>query len=114
MKLKEGTPKIKIWIETETGSIFGPGVYSILKSIIDNGSISATCRKLEISYTKAWSKIKVTEERLGVTIIKRKRGGTNGGGSIITQEGKELMDTYEKYASEVQSKSLCIFKKYFD
>ena len=114
MKLTEGTPRVKVWIESGDGSIFGPGVHTILASIVDHGSISEACRELKISYRKAWSRIKLTEERLGIPLLDKNRGGSSGGGSQITPRGKELLETYERYVDEVQSQSIKIYNKYFD
>jgi len=114
MNHTNGRPKVKVWIESEEGSIFGPGIYTILTSIIEQGSISEACRKLGISYRKAWSRIKRTEDRLGFPLLEKNRGGTSGGGSEITAEGNELLDRYESYLNEVQSHSQKIFHKYFD
>jgi len=114
MKLTEGRPRAKVWIESEEGSIFGPGIYTILISIIEQGSISEACRNLGISYRKAWSRIKRTEDRLGFSLLEKNRGGTSGGGSEITPGGKELLDRYESYLNEVQSHSQKIYNKYFD
>ena len=113
MKLNSGKPNLKIWIELENGIVMGPGTYTILRSIIDNGSISAASKVLKISYKKAWSKIKITEERLGETIVVKKRGGASGGKSEITEAGKTLIDTYEKFSDEVKMQAETIYKTHF-
>ena len=114
MRLIKARPRVKVWIESEEGSIFGPGLYTILISIISQGSISEACRELGISYRKAWSRIKLSEDRLGISLLEKNRGGTSGGGSEITPVGKELLDRYESYLDEVQSHSQKIYNKYFD
>ena len=114
MKRTRGRPRVKVWIVSEEGIIFGPGIHSILSSVINHGSISVACRELNISYRKAWSRIKLSEERLGITLLEKKRGGASGGGSEITTRGEELLSRYESYLSEVQSHSQKIFHKYFD
>ena len=114
MEIIKARPRVKVWIESDEGSIFGPGIQTILVSVMDHGSISEACRELNISYRKAWSRIKLTEERLGISLLEKSRGGTSGGGSVITPGGKELLDRYENFISEVQSHSQKIFHKYFD
>jgi molybdate transport system regulatory protein len=114
MRGTKGRPRVKVWIESEEGSIFGPGIYTILATVMDQGSISEACRELGISYRKAWSRIKLSEDRLGISLLEKNRGGTSGGGSEITPEGNEILDRYESYLNEVQSHSQKIFNKYFD
>jgi molybdate transport system regulatory protein len=114
MKLTEGKPRVKVWIESGDASIFGPGIHTILASVIDNGSISKACRDLKISYRKAWSRIKRTEERLGFPLLEKSRGGSSGGGSLITPEGKEFVETYERYVDELRLQSHKIYGKYFN
>ena len=41
-----------------------------------------------MSYNKAWRIVRVAEEELSFPLIIKSVGGCNGGGSIVTDQGK--------------------------
>ena len=102
--------RVKVWLEDGGELVFGRGRAALLEAIDRNGSISAAARKLGMSYRKAWSMLKASESRLGCELLKGSRGGKGGGGTALTQQGRELLETYrrieedfEKLVSEEQT-----------
>jgi molybdate transport system regulatory protein len=80
------------WIVNEDGDIIiGEGRQEILENIEKTGSINKTAKIMKMSYKGVWSKIKVTEDYLKLTIVatNKKRG------SQLTKEGKELLEKYK-------------------
>jgi len=95
-------PKIKIWIENEAGDIlFGEGKTSLLERIDALGSISKAAAEVGMDYKKAWGHIYLIEKKINNMIIVRKKGGKNGGGSALTQKGRELIHAYRAYREAV-------------
>ena len=91
----------KIWLETEEGeNIFGDGKYKLLKTIEETGSLKLAMEQLGLSYRKTWDKLKRIEKTLGFEIVSSTRGGSDGGSSQITEEGKKLLEAFEKFHAE--------------
>ena len=84
------TPKMKLWLSADDSQgVFGVGKFRLLKTIEEEGSLSAAADKLKISYRKAWGSLKKSEESLGVKLIDKIRGGAGGGQTSITPMGKK-------------------------
>jgi len=102
----------RVWIDND-GKAFGEGPYRLLKLIEKTGSINRAAAEMEMSYRKAWKILKMVEEKLGFELIERKIGGMDGGGSQITEKGKEIMKNYEKFREEVKTSIEKIYRKHF-
>ena len=81
----------KVWIESQGEPVFGRGRRFLLEAIDEHGSINRAAGEVNISYRKAWSHIKVMEERLGIRLVERQTGGKNGGGAALTREAREFL-----------------------
>ena len=107
------TVKSKVWIEIQGLPFFGEGRRNLLDNIETNGSISQAARKLGISYKKAWSYITSMEKRLGVKLVKKQVGGKGGGGAALTEEGRALIDKFDRLLDGTQEAINLSFKKIF-
>ncbi len=87
-------PGWKLWLESGGNPVFGRGVASLLEAIRDVGSILAASRATGIQYRRVWTLISNTEEKLGVKLIRRSRGGAGGGGSSLTPVATMLLKRY--------------------
>ncbi len=89
-------PAFKLWMETEEGYVFGPGVYRLLKAIKIAGTLKQASQELGMSYRYAWGLIKKAEAKLGESLITASKGGRLGGGSsIITELGATFIADFE-------------------
>lgn len=80
----------KIWIENDKGQlVIGTGRLRILQAISEVGSMNKAAKILKQPFRAVWGKIRATEERVGFTVVER-----TSGGSKLTREGQELLDTY--------------------
>jgi len=86
--------RAKVWLEKGGELVFGPGRAALLDAIDRTGSISAAAREMDMSYRKAWSMLKASEERLGQELLQGSRGGKGGGGTTLTALGRDLRDTF--------------------
>jgi len=102
----------KVWLD-KNGKAFGEGPYKLLKLIEKTGSINRAASEMEMSYRKAWKILKIVEKKLEFELIERKIGGMDGGGSQITDQGREFMKSYEKFRKEVKTSLEKIYKKHF-
>ncbi len=94
--MSEPRPAYKIWIETDDGHVFGPGVYTILKTIQVTGTLKEAAERLDMSYRYAWGLVKKAEEKLGESLVDASKGGKSGGGaSTITELGLKFIEDFE-------------------
>ncbi len=86
----------KIWLSTLTGKgIIDDKKYELLRLIKEKGSLKAATESGAISYRKAWGDLKEAEDNLGYKIIDKKRGGSEGGKTVLTEKGLKLIEAYE-------------------
>ncbi len=103
----------KFWV-VEDEVILGDGGFRLLTLIDKNGSISQATAEMEISYRKAWDRIKKMEKRYNKPLVKTHTGGTLGGGASLTPEAKELLKRYSFFRDEVDKSIKNSFQKYFE
>ena len=107
--------KFKVWLENTGGeSILGNGKFELIEGIDQLGSLKAAADKLGISYRKAWGMIRDAEEKLGFCLTEKHRGGQHGGNSVLTEEGKELIEAYKELLIEFDEAIYQITKKFFN
>jgi len=95
--MRRTRPAFKLWLETEEGYVFGPGVFSLLNRIEEKGTLKEAARDLGMSYRYAWGLIKRAEETLGESLISATKGGRLGGGSTeVTELGRRLVEDFER------------------
>ncbi len=93
--------KSKIWLEKDGEIVIGSGKALILKAIDEEGSISRAAKKVNMSYRRAWSYIRIAEERLGSSLVIKLRGGKGGGGAVLTEYAKNLLKIFEELETEI-------------
>lgn len=84
-----------LWIECNGERFFGPGRVELLERIEATGSINKAAKQMGMSYKKAWEMINVLNTQTSKPFVITQTGGEKGGGSVITEEAKELI-TYHK------------------
>lgn len=76
-------------------------------------SIAASAKKMEISYRKAWELVRRAEEELGFTLVIKLRGGSEGGKSELTADGKQLVEAYRQLRNEFDDSVKRVVKNFF-
>ena len=71
----------RLWMGEEGEKVLGSGPVALLKGIASTGSLSASCRQMGMSYSKAWHVIHRLERHLGLSLVVRRVGGAKGGGT---------------------------------
>jgi len=102
--------KLRVYYEERN---FGPGMASLMKLVRERGSLSAACQELHMAYSKAWKIINRAEEDLGFSLMEGKRGGENGGTTVLTGEGEKFLNQYLAFAEEAEAAVEELFYKYF-
>jgi len=95
-------PAFKVWLETDDGYVFGPGVYSILRKVEETGTLKEAARSLGMSYRFAWGLVKKAEETLGQPLISSHKGGrTGGGGAELSEVGHRFLEEFSNITAIV-------------
>jgi molybdate transport system regulatory protein len=71
---------------------------ALLRAVADQGSLNAAADALGRSYSRAHSRLGDLEEALG-PLVDRERGGADGGGSRLTDEGRALLARFDRLAA---------------
>jgi len=80
-----------LWIECDGERFFGPGRVELLERIDATGSINKAAQQMGMSYKKAWEMINALNGQVTRPFVITQAGGEKGGGSVITEEAKELI-----------------------
>ena len=95
--MTETRPAFKIWMESDEGYVFGPGVYSILRKVEETGTLKDAAASLNMSYRFAWGLVKRAEAKLGRPLMAAHKGGrAGGGGTQLTELGMQFMEDFSK------------------
>ena len=92
---------------------FGEGPARLLRGIAEKGSLRAAALSMEMAYTKALTIIKNAENALGFPLLIRSTGGKSGGGSKLTDEGKEWLERYEAYRDACLQANSKLYLEFF-
>lgn len=74
----------------------------LLEAIDRCGSISGAGRELGISYKTAWDAVDAMNNAAEAPLVHRAAGGVGGGGTMLTEEGKETVRLYRVLQGEHQ------------
>lgn len=108
-------PGIKVMLLSDQGEkFFGEGPYRLLKETEKTGSLRCAASNMGMAYSKAIRIISAAEENLGYKLTYRKIGGKGGGGSLLTEETKELLQKYEKYKAACNEAAEKIYCEIFE
>ncbi len=102
----------KIWLDSH-GKAFGEGPYELLKRVEKTKSLHEAAHQMNMSYSKAWNLVQQIEKRLGFAFLDKKVGGSSGGGSEVTTEGKEFLGRYVRFESDAKKAVEKTYLKHF-
>jgi molybdate transport system regulatory protein len=84
---------------------------ALLEKIDEFGSISKAAKSIGVSYKTAWDTINTINDMAEKPLFIRVTGGKSGGGTRLTEEGKDLIRTYriieeehEKFLTNLEDK----------
>ena len=107
-------PVTRIVFTDDNGiKFFGEGPLRLLRCVEKTGSLRAATMEMEMAYSKASKILKQAETSLGFPLTTRNVGGKDGGGSILTDEGKQWLRQYEAYRDACVKANLELYRQYF-
>ena len=71
------------------------------------------CQIRDISYSKGWKMLKIAEAQLGIQFLERQTGGSKGGFSVLTPEGKVFLEKFRRMEAAVQAQQKQRLRKSF-
>ena len=104
--------RITFW-DQHGDKFFGEGPARLLKGIEEYGSLRSAAIAMDMAYTKALKLMKNAEAALGFPLTSRTTGGKDGGGSILTPEGKAWLSRYEAYTKACAEANQQLFRRFY-
>jgi molybdate transport system regulatory protein len=93
-EVRKAGDRLNIRIDLASGLRIGPGKVAVLEEIARSGSISAAGRMLRMSYRRTWELVEELNTGLGTPVVETAAGGSGGGGAVLTQAGKAIIERY--------------------
>ena len=84
-----------------------------LEAVEEIGSMLGACQLREISYSKGWKMVKNAEDQLGIEFLVRQAGGSKGGVSFLTGEGKAFLRKYRELEERLEQYAERAFQDIF-
>lgn len=91
----------KIWVESAGARVFGMGLARLLGNVSSAGNLMQAAKESGMSYRYAWDLIRLAENRLGKKLVERHAGGADGGGSVLSTDGEQVLKIFEQLNTEV-------------
>jgi len=85
-----------LWLGTEDGAYLGHGRIELLSHIDALGSISQAAKAMKMSYKAAWEAVNEMNRLSPEPIVERATGGRGGGGTVLTERGRELIAIFRR------------------
>lgn len=93
-------PELKLSL-ARSDRFFDEELADLLREIDQCHSLNTACKNRNMAYSRGWKMLKRAEEMLGVALITKQVGGARGGGSVLTEEGREKLQAYEELRRKV-------------
>lgn len=107
-------PRQKLWLERSDGRVVMSDYrLRLLELIAQSGSLAQAATALELSYRRAWGKVRELEENLGYRVVDSVVGGPGGGHTRLTPEGVELVGAYRRFQERARAAVDEIFAEEF-
>ncbi|MCK9203733.1 MAG: LysR family transcriptional regulator [Bacteroidales bacterium] len=105
----------KLWLSDEKeNGILGDGKWQMLKLIDEKGSLKAACDGLGYTYRRTWGNLQKIEKFFGFPLLETYRGGSEGGKTVLTDDGRRLVRAFDVFHKSVDDQIAEGFKKFID
>ncbi|MFN0096964.1 MAG: winged helix-turn-helix domain-containing protein [Dehalococcoidia bacterium] len=107
-------PRQKFWLERSDGRVVMSDYrLRLLEFVAETGSLAQAAARLELSYRRAWGKVRELEENLGYRVVDSVVGGPGGGHTRLTPEGEALVAAYRRFQERARAAVDGIFAEEF-
>ena len=94
--------KLTVRLYASDIKVFGPGVGQLLHRVQEYHSLRGAAQSMNMAYSKAWTVLRSAEEQLGFKLLHSSTGGRGGGGAVLTEEGRQLLEQYDELCRRLQ------------
>ena len=94
-----GPTKLRVMFGPEIA--IGPGKAELLEAIEATGSISASAKRLGMSYRRAWLLVDTMNRCFREPVVESATGGSGGGGAMVTGFGRDVLRRYRAMQSRI-------------
>jgi len=105
--------RLRLWVSVGDHNALGPGKVRLLDAIDNTRSLAAAAKRLGMSYRLAWKHLRLMEEWTHMAVVEPRRGGPDGGGTVLTPEGRALLAAYHEFRSDVDAHMRSSFDRRF-
>lgn len=106
-------PRISASLSKEL-PFFDEKIAMLLQLVDETHSVRTACQQMQISYSSGWNIIRTLESQLSFPLIVRSQGGPNGGQSLLTDRGRQLLSLYRQFLGDLRSYANFLYGKYFE
>ncbi len=83
-----------IWFQKAENMFLGGDRIALLEKIDELGSITSAAKAVGISYKTAWHLVNMMNNLSEKPLVDRVTGGKGGGGTMLTEEGKKVIEQF--------------------
>ncbi|MGO9446324.1 MAG: TOBE domain-containing protein [Thiobacillaceae bacterium] len=92
----------RIYLDTDEGVLLAGQRVRLLEAIERNGSIQKAAKELGLSYKTAWDAVNSMNNLCDQVLVLREVGGRRGGGSQVTEHGRNMIKLFRAVEGEYQ------------
>lgn len=92
----------RIHLDTDEGVLLAGQRVQLLEAIERRGSIQKAAKELGLSYKSAWDAVNTMNNLCDRPLVRREVGGRRGGGSRLTEHGRNMILLFRTVESEYQ------------
>jgi molybdate transport system regulatory protein len=94
-----GATKLRVMFGPEIA--MGPGKAELLRAIAATGSISASAKRMGMSYRRAWLLVDTMNRCFREPVVASATGGSGGGGARVTRFGLDVLARFDAIRERV-------------
>ena len=98
---------------TREKPFFDSKIAMLLMLVDETKSVRAAGQRMQLSYSSCWNIIRTLESQLNYPLIERSQGGAGGSTSMLTDQGKELLQRYNAYEQILKDQASQLYDEYF-
>ena len=104
---------LTVRLHKDGAKILSPALAELLQRIDGCASIRTAAIEMNIAYSNAWTMLRASEAALGAPLIERTVGGPRGGGSVLTAQGRMLLQRYTVLTQRLEATSARLLEELF-
>lgn len=85
----------------------------LLLMIEDTHSVRGACKRMAMSYSKAWNVLNTMEQELGFPVVQRQHGGKAGGKTYLSEQGRRFLNQYLNFENSIKQFAKQRFEEIF-